>query len=117
LRVRAAKDLVRGLLVVDPSRRLSASEVLRHSWVAAGNASARPLSAALVGGLSKIQAARMRFRGAVQSVLATIKLGKLRALSGAGAGEMGAAAAGGAMEIDAGEAGVSAGAAATGAGR
>lgn len=84
----AAKDLVRQLLLVDPARRMSAKDVLSHRWVAAGAASSRPLSTALVGGLTKIQNARRRFRGVVKSVIATMKLGKLRALSGGGAGEM-----------------------------
>lgn len=104
---------MRQLLVVDPVRRFSADEVLRHCWVAPGNASARPLSSALVGGLSKIQAARMRFRGAVQRVLATIKLGKLRAHSGADAS--GGEETVGGMELD--EAGGEPGGAAAAAGR
>lgn len=84
-RSRTAKDLVRHLLLVDPRARYSALDVLKHRWVAGGNASAKPLPGT-IGGLTKIQAGRTRFRGAVQSVIATMKLGKLRAASGAGAG-------------------------------
>jgi hypothetical protein len=111
----AAKDLVRHLLVVDPKARYSATDVLRHRWVAGGTASARPLSGTYLG-ISKIQAARTRFRGAVQSVIATMKLaGKLRAGSGAGATPPAAAGAG-AMDVDDdGGAGGSAAAATTGA--
>ena len=76
---------MRHLLVVDPKARFSAGDVLKHRWVAGGTASAKPLPGT-IGGLTKIQAARTRFRGAVQSVIATMKLGKLRALSGAGGG-------------------------------
>ena len=34
--LRSAKDLIRRLLVVDPTKRLSASDALRHPWILAG---------------------------------------------------------------------------------
>lgn len=33
-----AKDLIRKLLVVDPAKRLTAAQSLKHEWVAAGPA-------------------------------------------------------------------------------
>ena len=41
-----AKDLVRQMLVQDPSRRLTAAECLRHRWLAPGEASRQPLPVA-----------------------------------------------------------------------
>lgn len=42
----AAKDLIRGLLVVDPASRLPAEAVLTHPWLH-GSVSSRELSLAL----------------------------------------------------------------------
>lgn len=38
---RQAKDLIAKLLVVDPARRLTATEVLNHSWMRQSSAAAR----------------------------------------------------------------------------
>ena len=87
-----AKDLLRHLLKVSPVERFSATDVLNHAWIKSGNVSSRPLSVAVVGGLTKIQESRTRFRTAVQSIIATMKLGKLRnlSLSAGGSGGSGA---------------------------
>lgn len=42
----SAKDLVRKLLVVDPGRRLTAAECMKHPWVTAGQVSSDPLTEA-----------------------------------------------------------------------
>jgi len=39
-----AKDLIRSLLVKDPRRRLSASEVLTHPWLAVNTSNSQPLT-------------------------------------------------------------------------
>ncbi len=62
-----AKSLIDGLLVVDPSARLSAAEVLQHPWVV-NKASETNLSNAAEG-IKKIQV-RKRFRQAVLRVVA-----------------------------------------------
>ncbi len=49
----AAKDLVLQLLVVDPTRRLSAAQVQRHPWVAMGAVGADAVS--LSGAQSKLK--------------------------------------------------------------
>ena len=89
---------MRRLLAVNPTARFSAADVLAHHWVAGGTASQRPLTGTLVG-LAKIQQTRTRFRGAVQSVIATMKLGRFRTLSSSmGHGHAGGS--GGSTEMD-----------------
>ena len=62
-----AKDLVRKLLVVDISKRLSATDVLKHPWVRDGGSEAQLSSA--YDHLRKLNA-RKRFRQGVRKVMA-----------------------------------------------
>lgn len=85
----AAKDLVRHLLHVDPMRRYTAAEVLAHRWVAGGTASQRPLSGT-INNMTQYMA-RSRFRGAVASVIETMKRRVRTGEDGHGHGGAGAA--------------------------
>lgn len=74
----SAKDLVRKLLTVDPTKRLTSAEILKHPWVA-GGASSAPLNN--VGAELKKFNARRKFRQGVRKVQALrmfAKLGKMK---------------------------------------
>ena len=69
----SAKDLIRHLLCVDPHKRYSATDVLRHPWVGGENVSTK----ALCGGYSKRLIAlqcRRRLRRGVKVLLAINRL-------------------------------------------
>ncbi|CAI5483455.1 unnamed protein product [Closterium sp. Yama58-4] len=53
----AAKDLVRRMLTLDPHKRITAADALRHPWVAADKASDKPLGAAVLKRIQKFSAA------------------------------------------------------------
>lgn len=61
----SAKDLIRKLLVVDPCRRLTAAECLKHPWITAGQVSSDPLTEAR----SKMQ---VRVKGVCCGVVAVV---------------------------------------------
>jgi calcium/calmodulin-dependent protein kinase I len=64
-----AKDLVSKLLVVDPKKRLTAAEILRHPWMVSASTSTVHL-AHLQDNLKSYNA-RRRFRGAIRAVQLT----------------------------------------------
>lgn len=61
----AAKDLIQRLLTVDPKKRLTAAEALRHQWIQATDESLEERDLTLT---KKRLRARRRFRAAVQAV-------------------------------------------------
>ncbi|KDO23338.1 CAMK/CAMK1 protein kinase [Saprolegnia parasitica CBS 223.65] len=65
-----AKDLIQKLLVVDPAKRLSAYDALRHPWLSPHNASisAQPLHKAAAH-LQRFQRGRRRLRASILAVL------------------------------------------------
>jgi hypothetical protein len=63
---------------VDPAKRLSAAEVLRHRWLAVGGASVAPLASAAEQ-LRKYQAKR-RFKNGVRKVMAAQMFARLGAM-------------------------------------
>lgn len=108
-----AKDLVLQLLVVDPTRRLSAAQVQRHPWVAMGSVGATAVS--LSGAQSKLKeyTGRRKLKAhmlAAKAVLAFSRFGKLSlaermaatAEAAAKDGEPEAAAAGEGVDVSAG---------------
>jgi calcium/calmodulin-dependent protein kinase I len=72
-----AKDLIRGLLTVDPAKRLTVEKALEHSWVkrAGSELAARNLAS----NLKRFKAfmAKRKFKGAVKGVIATNKFKSL----------------------------------------
>lgn len=79
----SAKDLVRKLLVVDVQKRLSADDVLAHSWIKDGGLNNSNVQ--LVSAYSNLRKhnARRRFRQGVKKVIAAqtfMRFGKLGAL-------------------------------------
>lgn len=74
----SAKDLVRGLLTVDPAKRLSSDKVLQHAWIVGTGVSAKPLSSGHVQRLKMMQAKRI-LRRTVRTIMAVNKFaGMLR---------------------------------------
>ena len=69
-----AKDLIRGLLNVDASARLTAAQVLSHKWIK-GEASDKDITPAL-SQLRKYQA-RRRWKKGIMMAKATTKLAKI----------------------------------------
>lgn len=69
-----AKDLIRGLLTLDPNKRLTAEKAMYHPWLRADPASlaSRNLDANL-GEFKKFHASR-KLKGAVKAVIATNKM-------------------------------------------
>lgn len=66
-----AKSLVRGLLQVDPDKRLTADAALQHRWLAEPN----KLSAApILNDLSQIHSSRRKFRRAVMAAVTTTRM-------------------------------------------
>ena len=68
-----AKDLIRGLLTVDPNQRFTAAQALQHPWMLSD--SAGDLSGSK-GELKKFQA-RKRFKSGVKAVMAVNKMKRL----------------------------------------
>lgn len=77
-----ARDLIDRLLVVDPSRRYTAANVLAHPWVS-GAASSTPLN---VGDQLKKYNARRQFRQGVRRAQAVLAFARLTKGKGGGAG-------------------------------
>ncbi|KAJ0399737.1 hypothetical protein P43SY_009318 [Pythium insidiosum] len=73
-----AKDLIRKMLVVDPAKRWTAEQLLKHKWIAGENVATVSLDLTLEE-LRKFNA-RRRFKSAVNTVKATIALTKALAL-------------------------------------
>lgn len=73
------KQLVQGLLVVDPSQRLSAAQVLSHSWLASHADEADPSCPSLVKAQSNLGQfnAKRTFRVAGLKVLSSIRFAKM----------------------------------------
>eukprot|EP00475_Leptophrys_vorax_P030938 TRINITY_DN4668_c0_g2_i1.p1 TRINITY_DN4668_c0_g2~~TRINITY_DN4668_c0_g2_i1.p1 ORF type:complete len:487 (-),score=78.41 TRINITY_DN4668_c0_g2_i1:262-1722(-) len=53
----SAKDLIKRMLTLDPTKRISAADALRHPWVASDKASEKPLGAAVLKRIQKFSAA------------------------------------------------------------
>jgi len=71
-----AKDLIRKMLVVDPDKRLTASQALRHPWFLVGDHEL--VSRNLVKTLDTMRKfnARRKFRGTVKGIILSNKLAK-----------------------------------------
>ncbi len=66
-----AKSLVRGLLQVDPDKRLTADAALQHRWLADPNAQS---SSPIQNDLSNIHSSRRKFRRAVMAAVTTQRM-------------------------------------------
>ncbi|GLE11626.1 hypothetical protein PINS_up024161 [Pythium insidiosum] len=73
-----AKDLIRKMLVVDPTQRWTAEQLLKHKWIVGDDVATVSLGSTLEE-LRKFNA-RRRFKTAVNTVKATIALTKALAL-------------------------------------
>jgi calcium/calmodulin-dependent protein kinase I len=74
----SAKSLVRGLLTVDPKKRMTGKQVLAHPWITGENVSTKAFSASHTQRLKLMQARRI-LRRTVRSVIAVNKFsGMLR---------------------------------------
>lgn len=72
-----AKDLIRKLLIVDPKKRLTASQALKHKWmIVSGDVLANQDLGANLTELKRFSAKR-KFKAAVKTVIATQKLSSL----------------------------------------
>lgn len=77
----SAKSLVRGLLTVDPRKRLTGKQVLEHPWIAGKEASTKSFGAGHTLRLKTMQARRV-LRRAVRSIIAINKFSyALRAIA------------------------------------
>ncbi|WRT65351.1 uncharacterized protein IL334_002294 [Kwoniella shivajii] len=65
-----AKDFIKSLLVVDPKKRMSAADSLKHPWMSAGKTIETDLSEAVIPALN----AKMQWRKAFRAVQATNRL-------------------------------------------
>uniref|UniRef100_A0A7S3EVM3 Protein kinase domain-containing protein n=1 Tax=Haptolina ericina TaxID=156174 RepID=A0A7S3EVM3_9EUKA len=72
-----AKDLVKGLLTVDPKKRLTAEQVIQSSWVSGNTASATPLPG-ISQNLKKYNATR-KLKKAAQGIMAAKRVAKMTA--------------------------------------
>lgn len=73
-----AKDLIKQMLAVNPKRRISASDALRHPWLRPGAASGELLSDEALAAFSEFNKDRKRsFRGAVETITAALRVEKL----------------------------------------
>eukprot|EP00177_Eucheuma_denticulatum_P001643 GFKZ01002960.1.p1 GENE.GFKZ01002960.1~~GFKZ01002960.1.p1 ORF type:complete len:438 (-),score=66.65 GFKZ01002960.1:2062-3375(-) len=70
-----AKSLVRGLLQLDPNKRLTANAALHHKWLADPNAQS---SSPINNDLSGIHSSRRKFR---KAVMATMTVGRIATLA------------------------------------
>ncbi|CAL0309759.1 unnamed protein product [Lupinus luteus] len=52
----SAKDLVRKMLVQDPKKRITATQVLDHPWIKDGNASDKPIASAVLSRMKQFRA-------------------------------------------------------------
>lgn len=75
----SAKDLIGKLLIVDPAKRLTASQALQHTWVAGklGQQNTSPLLWTKKHHLSIKPRTKLRFRTVVTFVVASIRWQKL----------------------------------------
>jgi len=71
-----AKDLVNGLLTVDPQKRLTAKDLLKHPWITSGTATTKSLGADYAARIKTMQAKR-KLRRTVQIILAVNKFSEL----------------------------------------
>jgi serine/threonine protein kinase len=73
----AAKELIRGLLIVDPVKRLTVDQALQHSWLTMGDANLenKKLDNSL-DNLKKFQAGK-KLKGAVKAVIAINRMKNL----------------------------------------
>jgi serine/threonine protein kinase len=71
-----AKDLIKKMLVVDPDKRLTADQALRHPWFLVGDHEliSRNLSTTL-DTMKKFNA-RRKFRGTVKGIMLTNKMAR-----------------------------------------
>jgi len=68
----SAKDLIRKLLQVDPKKRWTAEQVLKHPWVQGSTAKAEALGSSLTLRLKLLQA-RRKLKRTVRSIMAINK--------------------------------------------
>lgn len=67
-----AKDLIRGLLTVEPSKRMTAADVLKHQWISGGKATNKSLGNEYAQRIRLLQAKR-KLRRTVQIIVALNK--------------------------------------------
>jgi len=72
----SAKSLVRGLLTVDPKKRLTGKQVLSHPWITGENVSSKAFGASHTQRLKLMQARRI-LRRTVRSVIAVNKFSSM----------------------------------------
>ncbi|WWC68882.1 uncharacterized protein I206_102818 [Kwoniella pini CBS 10737] len=65
-----AKDFIKALLVVDPKKRMSSADALKHPWMIQGQATENDLSDAVIPALN----AKMKWKKAIRAVQATNRL-------------------------------------------
>jgi len=68
----SAKELVRGLLTVDPKKRMSAKDVLAHPWIAGKTASSKTFDSSHSSRLKLLQA-RRKLKRTVRTIMAVNK--------------------------------------------
>jgi calcium/calmodulin-dependent protein kinase I len=71
-----AKDLVRGLLTVDPAKRMTSDQVLKHPWIADGIANDRAFGQDHLDRIKLLQAKR-KLRRAVQVIIAVNRFNRI----------------------------------------
>ena len=76
------KDLISKLLIIDPSKRLTAKEALQHPWIASEGTHSHKNMVSTKTQLKKYNA-RRRFRGAIRAVQMSNALMRLRELHAA----------------------------------
>lgn len=69
----AAKEVVRGLLTVDPEKRMTPKQVLTHPWISSDAASSKGLGPGRKGRIKAIQARKV-LRKAVNAVMAVNRM-------------------------------------------
>ncbi|WWC87626.1 uncharacterized protein L201_002516 [Kwoniella dendrophila CBS 6074] len=65
-----AKEFIKALLVVDPKKRMSSAEALKHPWMTQGQATENDLSDAVIPALN----AKLKWKKAIRAVQATNRL-------------------------------------------
>jgi len=68
----SAKELVRGLLTVDPKKRFTAKDVLGHPWIAGKTAVTKPFDSSHTSNLKLLQA-RRKLKRTVRTIMAINK--------------------------------------------
>lgn len=74
-----AKDLIAGMLTVDPQQRITAEKALKSAWIQADNSKLGHDLSANMKDLKDLRAAKAKFKGVVNTIIATNKLQSLGA--------------------------------------